>query len=312
MPVSPSVSTTSSAVVLIIDAEPANQRALRDRLMRLGYTARSTDDYESAAVIVESTPPDVLLVTGPTAQGGGWNALQGQLNNWGIPVLSLADAARSNSTDGVRTTLPAITDAELKMRLDAALQSRKLHETLVMENARLAAERLYDPVTGLFNRRYVMIRVEEEIKRSTRHKYPLSCLLLDIDKFDAVNEAWGHPVGDGVLRDMAHIIIRILRSTDIVARYRDDQFIALLTDTEAEGAQVAANRLRDAVAAHDFLNPGSSSPIKLTCSIGVAYWVPSAKPGEGTWEPQLIGLAERAMRAAKLSGHNRLVMLQAA
>lgn len=311
MPVSSSVSSPS-AVVLIIDAEPMNQRTLRDRLMRLGYTARSTDDFESAAAILESTPPDAVLITGLISVGDGWNALQAQLDNWGVPVMSLAEAVKGSATRVLPGAIPEISDAELKMRLDAALQSRKLHETLVMENARLAAERLYDPVSGLFNRRYIMIRVEEELKRSARHKYPLSCLLLDIDKFDAVNEAWGHAVGDVVLRDMAHIVIRILRSTDIISRYRDDQFISLLTDTEAEGAQVAANRLRDAVAAHDFVNPSSSVPIKLTASIGVAYWIPSAKPGEGTWEPQLIGLAERALRAAKVSGQNRLVMLQAA
>lgn len=311
MPLSPSVSSTS-AVVLIIDAEPANQRSLRDRLVRLGYIARSTDDCESAAIILESTPPDVVLLTGATSHGRGWTALQDQLDNWGIPVLDLAGDAENNAARVAPSTLPDISDIDLRERLEAALQSRRLHETLVTENARLAAERLYDPITGLFNRRYVMIRVEEEIKRSTRHKYPLSCLLLDIDKFDSVNEAWGHPAGDGVLREMAHIVIRILRSTDIVSRYRDDQFIALLTDTEAEGAQIAANRLRDAIASHDFVNPGSSTPIKLTASIGIAYWLPSTKPGEGTWEPQLIGLAERALRAAKLSGHNRLVMLQAA
>ncbi|HEX9989807.1 MAG TPA: diguanylate cyclase [Chloroflexia bacterium] len=296
--------SSQPAVVLIIDPEPLNQRAMRDQLMRLGYSARSADDYESAAAILEATPPDVVLLTGVTGTGEGWADLQTQIDNWGLPVLKLAESGAQ--------ALPTISDAELRMRLDAALQSRKLHETLVMENARLAAERLYDPITGLFNRRYMMIRVEEEVKRSSRHSYPLSCLLLDIDRFDAVNEAWGHMVGDEVLRNMAHVVIRGLRATDIIARYRDDQFIALLTDTDAEGAQVAANRLRDAVAAHDFVNPTSSDPIKVTASIGVAYWVPTARPGEGTWEPQLIGLAERALRAAKQSGPNRLVMLQAA
>ena len=77
------------------------------------------------------------------------------------------------------------------------------------------------------------------------------------------------------------------------------------------GAQVAANRLRDAVAGHSFFNSEGNEPIKLTGSIGIAYWQPVPGPG-GTWEPQLIALAERALRAAKLSGPNRLVMLQAA
>jgi diguanylate cyclase (GGDEF)-like protein len=311
MPVSSAVSS-QSAVVLIIDPEPENQRTMRDRLMRLGYTARSTDDFESATAILEATPPDVVMITGISQSAEEVGTIQPQLNRWGIPVVNLSVDANGAATKVSPGSLPTLSDAELKMRLDAALQSRKLHETLAMENARLAAERLYDPLTGLFNRRYMMIRVEEEIKRSSRRGYALSCLLVDVDKFDGVNETWGHPVGDSVLRDMAHIVTRTLRGSDIVARYRDDQFIGLLTDTDAEGAQVAANRLRDEVAAHDFLNAASSVPIKVTASVGIAYWMPSTKPGEGTWEPQLIALAERALKAAKLSGQNRLVMLQAA
>jgi diguanylate cyclase (GGDEF)-like protein len=157
-----------------------------------------------------------------------------------------------------------------------------------------------------------MIRVEEEVKRSARHAYPLSCLLLDIDKLDDVNERFGNHVGDAILRDMAHVITRTLRATDIVARYRDDEFISLLTDTDSTGAQVAANRLRDAVAAYKYTGTPDGEGVSLTASVGVAYWEPANRPGEGTWEPQLIALAERALRAAKMSGPGRLVMLQAA
>jgi diguanylate cyclase (GGDEF)-like protein len=136
--------------------------------------------------------------------------------------------------------------------------------------------------------------------------------LLDIDGFDTINEKWGHHTGDSILRDMSHIVTRTLRATDIVARYRDDEFMGLLTDTDATGAQIAANRLRDAIAAHHFSYNNTDERIEMTVSIGVAYWHPTTAPGEGTWEPQLIGLAERALKAAKLSGPNRLVMLQAA
>lgn len=295
-----------TAVVLIIDSDPTNQRALRDRLMRLGYTARSADDADSAQAIVEATPPDVVVATPSTAQAEGWLGLQTNLDNWGIPLLTL-------ERDALSTEEPAdLPDEDLRALIGSALKSRKLQDALSTENARLAAERLFDPVTGLFNRRYMMIRVEEETKRSSRHGYPLSCLILDIDKFDPINDEYGNHVGDAVLRDMAHIVTRTMRATDIVARYRDDEFIALLTDTDSSGAQIAANRLRDAVAAHAFTASEGGEVITLTASIGVSYWEPSSRPGEGTWEPQLIGLAERALRAAKLSGPNRLVMLQAA
>lgn len=297
-----------AAMVLVVDADPSNQRALRDRLLRLGYTARSADDDASALDIVSATPPDVVLLLGQVDTGKGWAELQKQLDNWGIPVLKLSAHTGDTSTKLI-DIISEISDADLKLRVESALSSRSLLKALVVENARLEAERLHDPLTGLFNRRYVMIRVEEEVRRSLRHAYPLSCLLIDIDKFAEVNDNWGHIVGDGVLRDVAHIVTRTMRSTDIVCRYRDDEFLILLTDTDATGAQIAANRVRDAMAAHDFFNRESGDPLKLTASTGVAYWEP-ADAKNGTWEPQLLALAERALRAAKLSGPNRLVMLQ--
>jgi diguanylate cyclase (GGDEF)-like protein len=307
----PSVGS-QSVTVLVIDPDPLNQRAMRDQLIRLGYTARSTDDYDSALAILEATPPDVVLLVNLPVPGEGWDELQSNLKNWGIPLVTLTGVGDGFSTRDLTSPDQAVQDIDLRARLDAALQSRQAHEALAMENARLSGERLYDPITGLFNRRYMMIRVEEEIKRSSRHAYPLSCLLLDIDGFDTINEKWGHPTGDAILRDISHIMTRTLRATDIVARYRDDEFIGLLTDTDAIGAQIAANRLRDAIAAHSFSYNAPDERIEMTVSIGVAYWHPTTAPGEGTWEPQLIGLAERALKAAKLSGPNRLVMLQAA
>lgn len=308
------VSSTGSqlALVLVVDADPANQRALRDRLLRLGYTARSADDYQSAMAIVTATPPDVVLLPGRADKGEGWGELQGQLDSWGIPVLRLLPPSNGAEAEAdILGNVQAMSDADLKARLEGALRSRNLYKTLVVENARLAAERLHDNLTGLFNRRFMMIRVEEEVKRSSRRGYPLSCLLLDVDNFTEVNDKWGHIVGDSVLRDVAHIVTRIMRASDIVSRYREDEFLVLLTDTEAPGAQIAANRLRDAVAGHNFFNQGAGEPIKITASLGIAYWQPTPGAG-GTWEPQLIALAERALKAAKLSGPNRLVMLQAA
>ena len=298
------------ALVLVVDADPTNQRAMRDKLLRLGYSARSADDHQSAVAIIAATPPDVVLLPGYADYNTGWNELQAQLDSWGIPVLRLSPPSSTSTT--VLPEILAMGDADLKLRVDSALEQRNLYKALVIENARLAAERLHDALTGLFNRRYIMIRTEEEIKRSSRRSYPLSCLLLDIDKFTDVNDKWGHAVGDAVLRDLAHIVTRTMRGSDVVSRYRDDEFLVLLTDTDASGAQVAANRLRDAVAAYSFYNAESKDAIKITGSIGIAYWQPAEGPGGGTWEPQLIALAERALRAAKLSGPNRLVMLQAA
>jgi two-component system, cell cycle response regulator len=317
--VATSVSSQPS-VVLVIDPDPAIQRDMRDRLVALGYSARSVDDYESALGVVSATPPDLILLTGNNPRSEAWSELQAELGRWGIPMLDLgATDANKLSTSPLPEdpaflpAMPDIEDEELKLRVDTALQSRTLQDALMTENVRLAAERLHDPLTGLFNRRYIMIRVEEEIQRSSRRTHPLSCMLIDLDGFDKVNEEWGLQMGDSILRDAAHLLTRTLRASDICCRYRDDQFLVLLTDTDASGAQIAANRVRDAIAGHSFYNQMSSEPIKLTASVGVAYWQPGSKlmSDPATWEPQLIGLSERALKAAKQSGANRLVILQA-
>ena len=135
------------------------------------------------------------------------------------------------------------------------------------------------------------------MRRSLRHAYPLSCMLIDIDNFADINDNWGHPVGDGVLRDVAHIVTRTMRSTDIVCRYRDDEFLVLLTDTDATGS--ANRRQPDARAGHGsplILNRNSGDPVKLTASTGVAYWEPADKKN-ATWEPVNSSLSPSAPSA---------------
>jgi diguanylate cyclase (GGDEF)-like protein len=307
-----SSASAHSSVVLVIDPDPAAQREMRDRLTELGYTARAADDYVSALDIISNAPPDVVLVSGYEPHGEDFRALHDELDRWGIPLLDLAGAYDELSTDPLPENAPVADDADLKLRVDAALRARSLQDALVAENARLNAERLHDPLTGLYNRRYIMIRTEEEVLRSSRRGHPLACMLIDMDGFVKVNEEWGHQTGDAVLRDMAHVLTRTLRGSDIACRYREDQFMVLLTDTDADGAQIAANRVRDAISSYNFSNASSDTPLRLTASVGVAYWQPSFRAGQSsTWEPQLLGLAERALKAAKQSGPNRLVILQA-
>ena len=283
------------ALVLVVDADPTNQRTMRDKLLRLGYTARSADDHQSAVAIIAATPPDVVLLPGYADYNEGWNELQPQLDSWGIPVLRLSPPSATSTT--VLPEILEMGDADLKLRVDSALEQRNLYKALVIENARLAAERLHDALTGLFNRRYMMIRAEEEIKRSSRRSYPLSCLLLDIDKFTEVNDKWGHAVGDAVLRDLAHIVTRTMRGSDIVSRYRDDEFLVLLTDTDA-----SARRSRPTACATRWPPTASSTPkvttpIKLTASIGIAYWQPVRGPGR-----HMGAAVDRSRRARPASG----------
>src|SRR5687767_4192054 len=152
---------SQTALVLVIDPEPAIQRALRDKLLGLGYTARLADDYYSAASIIEATPPDVLIVSDQVASTGkGWSEVQVHLNNWGIPLLKISDILPGVEAGASPALINQLPDSSLKLRIDAALSTRNLYKALALENARLIAERLHDPLTGLHNRRYMMIRTE--------------------------------------------------------------------------------------------------------------------------------------------------------
>jgi diguanylate cyclase (GGDEF)-like protein len=178
-------------------------------------------------------------------------------------------------------------------QLAVALSRALLHERL-----RLLATT--DGLTGLFNHRHFQERLAEEFKRLGRYPRPLSLLLADIDYFKKVNDAYGHPAGDAVLRKTAAILRRIVRETDIPARYGGEEFAALLIDTDKAGALRVAERLRKAVAESAF-EVDHQRALKVTVSIGVA-----SCPDGASGRKELVELADKALYRAKHGGRNRV------
>ena len=157
-----------------------------------------------------------------------------------------------------------------------------------------------DGLTGLFNRRYLDKVLKIECQRAIRYGHPLSALLMDIDDFKNYNDTYGHLEGDDILRELAELIRRGVRATDIPGRYGGEEFLVLLTHTDFEGAKIAAERLRKQIENHTF-RVESQDGKKLTISGGVAtgyrtYLTPEA----------LIALADAALLRAKSTGKNRI------
>src|SRR5690606_13160818 len=123
--------------------------------------------------------------------------------------------------------------------------------------------------TGVHNRRYFEQRLREEIDRALRKGSPLSCLLVDLDHFKAVNDRHGHLIGDVVLREVAEQIKDQLRLSDAMARYGGEEFAILLVQTDAGAARAIAERIRSRIAAQSFKLPGASR-LDVTISIGVS------------------------------------------
>ncbi|MBI4850461.1 MAG: sensor domain-containing diguanylate cyclase [Acidobacteria bacterium] len=160
-----------------------------------------------------------------------------------------------------------------------------------------------DDLTKLYNPRYLYQMLETEVKRARRYKTPLSVIFLDLDGFKAVNDNNGHLCGSAVLVEVANLIIRLVRDTDIVARYGGDEFVIVLPGTPAEQAVIIAERIRQSIGTHGFKNNGDYKEIYLTASFGVACY-----PEHASLPLDLIRCADKAMYLAKEYNKNQVVL----
>jgi two-component system, cell cycle response regulator len=155
-----------------------------------------------------------------------------------------------------------------------------------------------DGLTALPNHRTFQSRLSEMLHRAERHGKPLAVVITDIDKFKLVNDTYGHPVGDAVLRRVSKVLAEQVRKVDLVARYGGEEFAMVLEETDARGAQLFCERVRQEVAAQ--LMSSEKGSFRVTISLGIA-----AYPEEGKEKELLIERADQALYAAKQGGRNR-------
>lgn len=149
-----------------------------------------------------------------------------------------------------------------------------------------------DELTGAYNRRYLNVRIGEEIARSVRYSHPLACLVLDIDHFKEINDRYGHPGGDLVLQNVAHLLQTHLRTSDVVCRWGGEEFVVLLPETPLEEAVKGAERVRGVVEAASW--EYGRHRLAVTISAGLAAFDP-AHPSADT----LLNQADQALLEAK-------------
>jgi two-component system cell cycle response regulator len=169
-----------------------------------------------------------------------------------------------------------------------------------------ATERLAttDGLTGLVNHRTFQARLDEHLASAQRYGKKISLLLTDIDHFKAVNDTYGHPVGDVVLKQVAKILQKEARTTDVAARYGGEEFALVMPETDLAGAVKTADRIRQKVAQARF--PTGQGELRITLSIGVATF-----PGDATSKAQLVERADGGLYHAKRHGRNQTVALAA-
>lgn len=203
-------------------------------------------------------------------------------------------------------------DPERFPRGDAPARLQHLADitSICLENAmnrsRLVRSGITDVLTGLYNRRYLKHRLIDELARARRDGRPLACVMLDVDYFKPVNDRWGHPAGDKVLAQIAHVIREACRESDIAVRYGGEEFAVLLPGADSREAAQVAERIRREIEVNEVILPGGHS-VRLTISAGFSAAAPAHANDE--LKPRgdrLIAEADVQLYRAKSEGRNRV------
>jgi diguanylate cyclase (GGDEF)-like protein/PAS domain S-box-containing protein len=186
----------------------------------------------------------------------------------------------------------------ISLFMDVTERTRAEREVQALQE-RLREQATHDPLTGLYNRRYLEETLGRELILAGRQGHPVSMIMGDLDHFKAVNDHYGHLGGDEVLRTFGDLMKRQVRGSDIYCRYGGEEFLLVLPQMSTENAVKRAEQLRSAMAAVPVPYDGSS--IAVTASFGVATF-----PRDGLTGDELIAAADGALYAAKAAGRNRV------
>lgn len=192
---------------------------------------------------------------------------------------------------------------ELIARVKLHLKINQQEKDLKKRNTELELLSHKDPLTGVFNRRYMSMSLDSEIMRHARSGKDLSILMLDIDHFKKINDTYGHHAGDMVLQQVTKRLAEGLREYDLLARYGGEEFVIILPDTTLPEAKMVAQRLLKSIYKLTF--PETLSGTAVTVSIGV-----TSHGGGTTTTEALVAQADTALYRAKQSGRNRVVTFE--
>lgn len=288
--------------VLIVDDDPLQTESMKQLLLSKGYTVATAASGREALVEINQRLPNLILLDVIMPKMNGLALLDRLRQNpitSSIPIVlisgldstrDMVEGLNSGANDYLtKPVKPAVLLAKIETQLKTA--------DLIACFKNMAA---FDELTGVHNRRAMSEMLDNEYKRGQRARSPLALLMIDLDRFKAVNDQYGHPVGDVVLQQLVQRVCFALRTTDLLSRYGGEEFCVILPDTKLWDAIDVAERVRDAVEQYPFIS--GEIQIPLTISIGVSRTVPQLADSP----QQLLDEADKALYAAKNNGRNRV------
>jgi two-component system, cell cycle response regulator len=303
------ISDVSGAKVLLIDDDAVQAKQI---LAKLGesYSATWEADADNAVHAAKIGDYDAVLISTLLADADGLriaSQIKSQEETRAVPLLVFVDEDDTRAMFkalemGINDYLTVPVDKnELAVRVRTQIRRKRYQEALKSQYQRSVSMALTDGLTGLYNRHYLNTHLENMVRQSMANTKNLALMIMDMDHFKTVNDTHGHDAGDRVLKQLADVIVRASRSTDLAARFGGEEFVMLMPETDPLAALGAANRIRELVAGTDFVINNEGQTIQRTVSIGVASLLSEGDSPEG-----LLKRADEALYSAKNSGRNNV------
>ncbi|MGA3038034.1 MAG: diguanylate cyclase [Vulcanimicrobiaceae bacterium] len=214
--------------------------------------------------------------------------------HWCVPLVAQSETVGLLYLEGTEEADESDTVHVLSETIALALVNLRLREKLRSQSVR-------DPLTGLYNRRYLDESLDLELARAIRSKDPIAVIMLDIDHFKVFNDAFGHEAGDQVLKAVADVLATSMRRGDVAGRFGGEEFLLIMPGADLERAMLRADTMRETIGSIE-LARGTQKLGRVTGSFGVAIF-----PDEGETADILVQTADKALYAAKAAGRNRVV-----
>lgn len=301
--------------VLVVEDNHFLRHVLCNMLQEDGNTVTAVADGDEALEHLRQHPCPIVITDWVMPGMDGLDlcrAIRSQEQDcYTYIILLTAQESKADLVTGLEAgadeyLIKPINEAELRARLKIAKRILNLERSLKQSLEELKHLSVKDPLTELYNRRFLAERLPQEIKRAARYGRNLSLIMLDIDHFKGINDNFGHGTGDAVLKACAGMLQEAIRQdVDWAARYGGEEFLLILPETDHAGALVVAERLRERMASSPLVIGGLE--VAMTASFGVSTW-PHSRRGALAAEA-LLEAADRALYQAKKTGRNKVCSL---
>ena len=300
--------------ILIVDDELLNRKLLSGMLASKPYDLTIAATGREALAKINEQLPDIILLDIMMPDMDGYEVTKLLKNNpetLDIPIILITALTDYQSKiKGLEAgfddyLIKPVNFTELKVRIKALLKKKAYIDQLQNKYHAVFQQAISDSLTGLYNNAYCKHFLKIDLQKAKRQGYPISLIMADLDNFKQVNDEYGHITGDLVLKEVATILTKTIRLTDVAARYGGEEFALILPYADPDDAIILAERILAAIRAHSFTVNKTTLDLKLTISLGLATY-----PDHAASMTELFERADQALYKAKEQGKDCWTIFQ--